>query len=148
MNRKPDRRGDSAGTPSIHISGFKSVKVLIVDDERDVEFLFRQRFRKQIRSGELDFLFAFSGEEALRLLEEEGRSNVVLVVSDINMPGMTGLELLCRIKSEPPPLPVVMMTAYGSEAYRQKARACDCDDYLTKPIDFTDLSARIQSFAR
>lgn len=124
-----------------------SLKVLIVDDERDVELLFRQRFRREVRRGEIELLFAFSGEEALEILTREGRTDMVLVLSDINMPGMTGLELLCRIKAVPPPVPVCMMTAYGSEEYRQKAEACQCDGYLTKPIDFAALKERIQVFA-
>lgn len=124
-----------------------NLKVLIVDDERDVELLFRQRFRREIRNGEIELLFAFSGEEALSVLEDQGKADVVLVLSDINMPGMTGLELLCRIKSTPPPVPVVMMTAYGSDDYRRRAQDCECDGYLTKPIDFTALKAQIQQMA-
>ena len=122
------------------------LNILVVDDERDVEFLFRQQFRREMRQGELDLLFAFSGEEALEVLERHGKTDVVLVLSDINMPGMTGLDLLCRIKAEPPPVPVCMMTAYGSDTYRQKAEECQCDGYLTKPIDFGALKERIKSF--
>jgi len=124
-----------------------SLKVLVVDDEHDVELLFRQRFRREIRSGEIELLFAFSGEEALQLLEAQGKTDIVLVLSDINMPGMTGLELLCRIKDTPPPVPVCMMTAYGSEAYRKRAEECAADGYLTKPIDFKLLKDNIRTFA-
>ena len=123
------------------------LKVLVVDDERDVEMLFRQRFRREIRKGEVELIFSFSGEEALETLHQIGRTDVVLVLSDINMPGMTGLDLLCRIKSEPPPVPVCMMTAYGNDNYRQRAQDCNCDGYLTKPIDFNDLKARIRAQA-
>ncbi len=124
-----------------------SLKILVVDDEKDVELLFRQRFRKEVRKREIDLLFAFSGEDALKVLDEEGRADIVLVLSDINMPGMTGLDLLCRIKSQPQPVPVVMMTAYGNDEYRRRADRCQCDDYLTKPIDFGELKERIRSFA-
>lgn len=117
--------------------------VLVVDDERDVEILFRQRFRKEIRRSEIELLFAFSGEDALQLLEQRPKSDVALVLSDINMPGMTGLELLSRIKQMPPPVPVCMMTAYANETYREQARRFECDGYLTKPIDFNELKDKI-----
>jgi CheY-like chemotaxis protein len=122
------------------------MKVLVVDDERDVEFLFRQRFRREVRAGELDLAFAFSAEQALEYLEDGGRADVVLVLSDINMPGMSGLELLRRIKSKPPPIPVCMMTAYGNEEYARRARDYGSDGYLTKPIDFDNLKSHIRSF--
>ncbi len=123
------------------------MKVLVVDDERDVEFLFRQKFRKEIRRGEIDLDFAFSGEEALDMLNDGGRADLVLVLSDINMPGMNGLELLRRIKSTPPPIPVCMMTAYGSDDYRKRASDYGSDGYLTKPVDFDELKQRIRSLA-
>jgi CheY-like chemotaxis protein len=120
------------------------MKVLVVDDERDVEHLFRQKFRKEIRSGAVELAFAFSGEEALGYLIDH-RTDVVLVLSDINMPGMTGLELLRKIKATPPPLPVCMMTAYGSDEYRRQADAAGSDGYLTKPVDFDALKRRIEN---
>jgi len=92
-------------------------------------------------------LFASSGEEALEVLDRQGKTDVVLVLTDINMPGMTGLELLCRIKAEPPPVPVCMMTAYSNHEYRQRAKECECDGYLTKPIDFDVLMQRTRDFA-
>jgi CheY-like chemotaxis protein len=123
------------------------MKILVVDDEKDVELLFRQRYRRENRSGEIELLFAFSGEDALDMLGDGDRADEVLVLSDINMPGMTGLELLRRIKATPPPLPVCMMTAYGNANYQQQARESGSDGYLTKPIDFTALKERIRSLA-
>ena len=120
-----------------------SLKVLVVDDERGVKLLFEQQFRRELRDGRIHLLFAFSGAEALEILRREGRTDVVLVLSDINMPGMTGLELLQRIKSEPPPVPVCMMTAYADAEYRAQAENFSCDGYLTKPLDFKALKARI-----
>ena len=123
------------------------MKVLVVDDESDVEILFRQKFRKEVRRGEIELAFAFSGEEALEYLEAGHRADVVLVLSDINMPGMNGLELLQRIKQVPPPIPVCMMTAYGNEEYLRKAQEYGSDGYLTKPVDFDELKRRIQTYS-
>ena len=91
------------------------MKVLIVDDERDIELLFRQKFRKEVRAGVVELCFAFSGEEALASLRDDESADVVLVLSDINMPGMTGLELLREVKSEFSGIRVHMITAYGDE---------------------------------
>ena len=119
-------------------------KILVVDDEKDVRLLFLQRFRKEIRKGELDFEFAFSGEEALDVLDRMGHETV-LILSDINMPGMSGLELLKTIKkdyNEPPPV-VMMVTAYGDEENYNTAKELGADDFLTKPVDFKMLKEKL-----
>lgn len=118
-------------------------RILIVDDEPDVEWLFRQRFRREIRAGKLDLTFALSGEEALGHLREGGAADVVLVLSDINMPGMTGLDLLKRLKEEFPGLKVMMITAYGDERNYQTAMTYGADDYFTKPLDFDALKEKV-----
>ena len=120
------------------------MKILVVDDERDVEVLFRQRFRREIRSGALDFRFAFSGEEALKVMTEM-EQKAVLILSDINMPGMTGLELLEKIREDfdnPPPV-VMMITAYGDEQNRNAADRLGANDFLTKPLDFKLLKEKL-----
>lgn len=122
------------------------MKILVVDDEKDMKILFEQRFRKEIKSGEMEFVFAFSGEEALLYLEDHNHK-AVLILSDINMPGMTGLELLRRIKerySTPPPL-VYMITAYGNPENYEAAMSLGADDFLTKPIEFSTLKEKLNS---
>jgi len=119
-------------------------KILVVDDEKDVKILFQQRFRKEIRKGILEFEFAFSGEEALEVLDNIGHETV-LILSDINMPGMSGLELLERIKKNyknPPPV-VMMVTAYGDEENYNTAKKLGADDFLTKPVDFKMLKEKL-----
>ncbi len=121
------------------------MKILVVDDERDIQALFQQRFRKEIRSGQLDFEFAFSGEEAINLLENL-IPQTVLILSDINMPGMSGLDLLERIKQkyhQPPPV-VMMITAYGDNENYNRAMQLGADDFITKPVDFAVLKNKIQ----
>ena len=122
------------------------MKILVVDDEKDVQLLFEQRFRKEVRNGEMNFVFAFSGEEALAYLNEH-RHEAVLILSDINMPGMSGLELLGRIKqkySTPPPI-VVMITAYGDAENFNSAKRLGADDFLTKPVDFSLLKEKLKT---
>lgn len=118
-------------------------KILIVDDERDVELLFRQKFRKEVRSGLLELAFAFSGNEALRLLDSEHPPEVVYVFSDINMPGMTGLELLEKIKRQFPAINVSMISAYGDSENFKKAMDSGAREFFTKPIDFDSLRKEI-----
>jgi CheY-like chemotaxis protein len=121
-----------------------ALKILIVDDEPDVELLFRQRFRKELRDGDYDFQFAFAAESALEYLESLEPFDVVLVLSDINMPGMNGLELLRLIKTRFPELKVIMVTAYGDEANHATANGYGADDFITKPVDFNYLKDRIR----
>ncbi len=121
------------------------MKILVVDDEPDVQPLFQQRFRKEIKTHELDFDFALSGEEALNYLHNN-HSEVVLILSDINMPGMSGLELLSKIRQEysaPPPV-VMMITAYGDEENHKQAMERGANDFLTKPLDFNLLKDKLK----
>ena len=121
------------------------MKILVVDDEKDMQMLFEQRFRKEIRSGEMQFVFAFSGEEALTYLNQHTHE-AVLILSDINMPGMSGLELLQYIKQKfahPPPV-VMMITAYGDPENYNRAISLGADDFLTKPVDFSLLKDKLK----
>ena len=122
------------------------MKILVVDDELDIQPLFEQRFRKEIRKGEIEFVFAYSGEEALVCLQKY-QSEAVLILSDINMPGMSGLDLLKQIKQkyhQPPPV-VMMITAYGDEENYKRAMELGADDFITKPVDFTILKETIKT---
>ena len=120
-------------------------KILVVDDEQDVELLFRQKFRKELKSGEFDFHFAFNGEDALHYLRTLEPCDLVLVLSDINMPGMTGLELLRNIRTEFPQLRVMMVTAYGDDNNYRKAMEIGASDFVTKPVNFVLLKEKILS---
>ncbi len=121
------------------------MKILIVDDERDVEDLFRQKFRKEVRKGDLELVFAFSGDEALRILGEDEPPEVVYVFSDINMPGMTGLELLDKIKERFPRINVSMISAYGDSENYEKAMKSGAKEFFTKPINFDSLRMEISN---
>lgn len=118
------------------------MKVMVVDDEADVRLLFEQRFRRELRAGQIAFYFALSGEEALTLLEQLV-DDVSLILSDINMPGMSGLDLLQAVKAKHQHLRVFMITAYGNAEYQQRAVAYGCDDYFTKPLDFGILKEKL-----
>lgn len=121
------------------------MKILVVDDEQDVQSLFEQRFRKEIKNNECEFAFAFSGEEALGFLKEH-KHEAVLILSDINMPGMSGLELLAQIKKDyEKPSPIVMMiTAYGDDENYNEAMKLGADDFITKPVDFASLKDKLK----
>lgn len=121
------------------------MKILVVDDEKDMETLFQQRFRKEIRDHEVQFVFAISGEEALVYLSQLNHE-AVLILSDINMPGMSGLELLKRIKEkyENPPPVVMMITAYGDTENYNQAMKLGADEFLTKPVDFNLLKEKLK----
>ncbi len=122
------------------------MKILVVDDETDIQGLFEQRFRKEIKNGEIDFAFAFSGEDALDYMSAH-HHEAVLILSDINMPGMSGLELLKHIKEkyEKPPPVVMMITAYGDSENYNKAMQLGADDFLSKPVDFTSLKEKLKA---
>ena len=121
----------------------KKMKFLVVDDEKDVEMLFRQKFRKEIRSGALELAFAFSGEEALELLQSSEPPEVMYIFSDINMPGMSGLDLLTKVKALYPEIHVSMISAYGDNERYQQAIASGAKEFFSKPIDFNSLKEEL-----
>jgi CheY-like chemotaxis protein len=127
-----------------------SVLVLVVDDERDVADLFRQQFRRELRSGKFLMDFAYSGAEALERVAIPGNVQLILLLSDINMPEMTGLELLPKVRELRPDVPVIMITAYGDDQTRQKAMDGGAAGFLTKPVDFDvlrqEIARRLSSF--
>ncbi len=116
-------------------------KVMVIDDEEDVKVLFELRFRREIRDGRLEFVFAFTGEKALELLGDG--ADVVLILSDINMPGMSGIQLLKHIRSGHPDLPVVMISGDDNAALRDEVMGLGATDYITKPINFDALGKRL-----
>lgn len=124
------------------------MKILFVDDEKDVEALFRQKFRKEIKSGEIELAFAFSGIEALNVLGEENPPKFVYVFSDINMPGMSGLELLDQIKNRFPDIQVSMISAYGDSENYDRAMNSGAKGFFTKPVDFERLKKEIAEMVK
>lgn len=119
------------------------MKFLVVDDEHDVEILFRQRFRKEIRQGLVELEFAFSGEEALNRVRSTEPPDVVYIFSDINMPGMSGLDLLEEVKTDYPHIHVSMISAYGDDENYKKAINSGAKEFFTKPIDFDSLRKEV-----
>jgi CheY-like chemotaxis protein len=121
-----------------------SVSILVVDDEPDIAELFRQRFRRETRQGTYVMHFAGSGEDALDLLADEIQPTLIVILSDINMPGMDGLQLLGEIKQRRPDLPVMMVTAYGDNERRRRAAELGAIEFITKPVDFDYLKEQLR----
>ena len=123
-----------------------NIRILVVDDESDVEMLFRQQFRRELRQKRYSTDFVLSAQEALAFMNREpDAQDLILILSDINMPGMSGLELLPQIKAARPALPVIMITAYGDVDTRQRALEAGAQGLLTKPIDFDALKGEIEN---
>ena len=122
-----------------------AVLVLVVDDEPDVEALFRQQFRRELRAGRFAMEFAQSGSMALQRITKAGDESLILILSDINMPGMSGLELLPKAKAMRPDVPIIMITAYGDAETKRRALEQGAEGLLTKPIDFGTLRIEIDS---
>ena len=122
-----------------------SVLILVVDDEEDVELLFRQRFRQDVRAGRFAMEFAQSAVAALQRITSITGAPLILILSDINMPGMSGLELLPRARAARPDVPVIMITAYGDDDTKRKALEGGAESLLTKPIDFAALRDEIEA---
>jgi len=122
-----------------------SLLILVVDDEPDIEELFRQRFRRDLRDGRFTMEFAYSASAALDRISDAGEASLILILSDINMPGMSGLELLPKAKALRPDVPVIMITAYGDTETKRKAFEGGAEALLTKPIDFVTLRTEIDT---
>ena len=122
-----------------------NVLILVVDDEADIEPLFRQQFRRDLRAGRFVMEFALSGEAALNLIERAEAASLILILSDINMPGMSGLEMLPKVRAARPDVPVIMITAYGDAETKRKALESGAEALLDKPIDFSLLRSEIEA---
>jgi CheY-like chemotaxis protein len=122
-----------------------SLLILVVDDEPDVELLFRQQFRRDLRTGRFTMEFALSAPAALDAIRSAAEASLILILSDINMPGMSGLELLPKAKAVRPDVPIIMITAYGDAETKRKALEGGAEALLTKPLDFGALRAEIET---
>jgi CheY-like chemotaxis protein len=117
--------------------------ILVVDDEPDVELLFRQQFRHDLRAGRFTMEFALSAPAALQRIADAAGASIILILSDINLPGMSGLELLPKARAARPDVPIIMITAYGDEETKRKALEGGAEALFTKPIDFGALRSEI-----
>lgn len=124
-----------------------TTRVLMVDDEADAQLLFKQQFRREIKRGDFAFTFADSGKAALHALRARAMPEIMLILSDINMPGMSGLDLLSEVKARWPRLTVFMITAYGDCDTERRAQMRGADAFITKPIDFPALKAQMREVA-
>jgi len=117
--------------------------ILVVDDEADIAELFRQQFRRELKNGRFTMDFALSAREAIERIEQRDDATLILILSDVNMPEMSGLDLLPKVKATRPDVPVIMVTAYADAQTRQMALASGADGFLAKPIDFNELREEI-----
>jgi DNA-binding NtrC family response regulator len=124
-----------------------SVSIMVVDDEPDMAELFRQRFRREVREGQYVMHFAGSAEEALGKLDDGVRPELIVVLSDINMPGMDGLGLLQEVKRRHAELPVIMVTAYSDDERRRRASEYGAAEFVTKPVDFDSLERQLRQLS-
>jgi CheY-like chemotaxis protein len=121
-----------------------SALILVVDDEPDVELLFRQQFRRELRAGRFAMDFAPSADSALQRIAGDSDASLIMILSDVNMPGMSGLDMLPRAKATRPDVPVIMITAYGDAETERRALASGAEALLTKPLDFATLRGAIE----
>lgn len=119
------------------------MEIIVVDDEQDIKLLFEQQFRREIKNNQIQLHFAFSAEEALQYVQRQLNSCISLILADINMPDMSGLEMLKIIKTISPNSKVFMITAYNDESHYITAKEYGADDYITKPIAFNTLKTKI-----
>jgi CheY-like chemotaxis protein len=139
----PDSSAARWGVPYQFRRAHVNPLVLVVDDEPDVEVLFRQQFRRDLRAGRFTMEFAQSGPLALQRITDAGKRSLILSISDINMPGMSGLELLPKAKAARSDVPIIMITAYGDAETKHQVLENGADALLTKPIDFKTLRGEI-----
>lgn len=118
-------------------------KIIIVDDEKSVQFLYDKVFKKEVESDIYKIIFCISGEEALKVINSEEKDEIKLIISDINMPGISGFELLQEVRKVLPLIPIFMSSAYTDTERQSLAKELGANDYITKPVDFISLKEKI-----